>query len=130
MQDDKAKLAAFRAERSKYFDMSNSGKEDLADAMLRDGPLNTTGADLRKALNAHTEYNLKLAFDTLETNKAAYNASLLQTSGMIGRGVAGAVHGCHPVPHHQPWPDFHPAHHAAGQPVAGLHPARSGDQPG
>jgi hypothetical protein len=63
--------------------MSNSGKEDLADAMLRDGPLNTTGADLRKALNAHTEYNLKLAFDTLETNKAAYNASLLQTSGMI-----------------------------------------------
>jgi methyl-accepting chemotaxis protein len=83
IQDDKAKLAAFRAERNKYFDMSNSGKEDLADAMLRDGPLNTTGADLRKALNAHTEYNLKLAFNTLETNKAAYNASLLQTSGMI-----------------------------------------------
>ncbi|WP_374557773.1 methyl-accepting chemotaxis protein [Aquitalea pelogenes] len=83
LQDEKAKLAAFRAERNKYFDMSNSGKDDLADAMLRDGPLNTTGAELRKALNTHNEYNLKLAFDTLETNKAAYNASLLQTSGMI-----------------------------------------------
>lgn len=71
LQDDKTKLAAYRAERSKYFDLSRSGKEDLADAMLRSGPLNTTGAELRKALNAHTEYNLKLAFDTLETNKAA-----------------------------------------------------------
>ncbi|BBF84482.1 methyl-accepting chemotaxis protein [Aquitalea magnusonii] len=83
LQDDKTKLAAYRAERSKYFDLSRSGKEDLADAMLRSGPLNTTGAELRKALNAHTEYNLKLAFDTLETNKAAYNASMLQTGGMI-----------------------------------------------
>ncbi|RQO78435.1 methyl-accepting chemotaxis protein [Aquitalea sp. FJL05] len=83
LQDDKAKLAAYRAERSKYFEMSRSGKDDLADAMLRDGALNTTSADFRKALNTHTEYNLKLAFDTIETNKTAYNAALLQTTTLI-----------------------------------------------
>jgi methyl-accepting chemotaxis protein len=83
LQDDKAKLAAYRAERSKYFEMSRSGKEDLADAMLRDGALNTTSADFRKALNAHTEYNLKLAFDTIETNKNDYNAALVQTGTLI-----------------------------------------------
>ncbi|WP_113024044.1 methyl-accepting chemotaxis protein [Aquitalea palustris] len=83
LQDDKAKLAAYRAERSKFFELSRSGKDDLADAMLRDGPLSIAGIELRKAFIAHTEYNLKLAFDTLETNKAAYNSALLQTGGVI-----------------------------------------------
>jgi methyl-accepting chemotaxis protein len=64
--------------------MSNSGKDDLADAMLRDGPLNTASSDFRKALNTHTEYNLKLAHDTLQTNHAAYNAALLQSASLIG----------------------------------------------
>jgi len=84
LQDDKAKLASYRAERSKFFELSRSGKDDLADAMLRNGALNTTGAEFRNALNTHTEYNLKLAFDTLETNKAAYNTALMQSASLIG----------------------------------------------
>jgi methyl-accepting chemotaxis protein len=84
LQDDKAKLAAYRAERSKFFAMSNSGKDEQADALLRDGGLNTTSTEFRNALNAHSEYNLKLASDTLETNKAAYRAALLQSASLIG----------------------------------------------
>jgi len=83
LKSDREKLAVFVDESNKFFEMDRDGNEAQADEFLRNGSLNRANHDLTKAIEEHTEYNLKLANDMLVTNATAYNHAFLQTCGVI-----------------------------------------------
>jgi methyl-accepting chemotaxis protein len=84
LNDDKAKAAALQDELHKFFGLLASGNQDVEARKQGQGPLRSAGNELRAALEKHVEYNLKLAFDSLETNKRANTAATVQALAIIG----------------------------------------------
>jgi methyl-accepting chemotaxis protein len=84
LDDDKAKAAIFQNVLHKFFTLLASGHDDEEARKLVQGPLLSAGNAFRTALEKHVEYNLKLAFDSLETNRRANSAATIQALAIIG----------------------------------------------
>jgi CHASE3 domain sensor protein len=80
LEEDKAKIAAYRSLRGSFLEKSRSGDVEGAMAMQADGgPLLEASKNLSSSIDRHIDYNLKLGQDLRNANNTALYLGLLVT---------------------------------------------------
>jgi methyl-accepting chemotaxis protein len=93
LEEDKAKIAAYRSLRGSFLEKSRSGDVEGAMAMQADGgPLLEASKNLSSSIDRHIDYNLKLGQDLRNANNTAYTWAfwLLVTSILAATVLTGA----------------------------------------
>jgi len=76
LETDKADLAAYRVALQAFEAKIRAGDRDGAQAMLTTGAASDGGSTLRKAIDSHIAYNVKLGHDMSDANNEAYSRAL------------------------------------------------------